>query len=136
MQDKSGKPRFNKTTAFELVASLQLTMKDVFRFSVELNPACDDDDDDPREHVLQMVDCRNSETRALYRRAALEFLEEYLPNTYIKDNHIPFWHLGTVLQRLYDDREAAIDSCNTGKDPLTLTQIEKAKIPVVVLDAS
>jgi hypothetical protein len=103
----SGKKRFNMTAAIALVASLTLIMKDVFRFSVDLNPSCDDDevdDDVPHEQVLQMVDCRSSDTRALYRRAVLEFLEQYLPNTYIEGNHIPIWHLATVLQQLHNDR--------------------------------
>ena len=78
-------------------------MKDVFRFSVELNPSCDDDDV-PLEQVLQMVDCRSSDTRALYNWAVLEFLEVYLPNTYIEGNHIPIWQLATVLQHLHNDR--------------------------------
>ena len=50
---------------------------------------------------------RFSETRALYKAAVLESLEEYLPMHYIKDHQIPVAHLATVLLRVYKDREAA-----------------------------
>ena len=82
-----------------------------------------------------MSDLRFSETRALYKAAVLEFLEEHLPTHYIKDHQIPVAHLASVLLRLQMDRETAWESCKEGKDPLTLTQTQKAKTPVLVLNS-
>ena len=82
-----------------------------------------------------MVDCRGPEMRALYRKAANEFLTVWLPNTFIKDHHIPHAHLATVLLQMHEDRQKACASGKNLQDPLPLTQVEKAKIPVLVLDA-
>ena len=58
-----------------------------------------------------------------------------MPTQYINDHQIPFAHLATVLLKLHKDRETAWESCKEGKDPLTLTQTQKAKTPVLVLNA-
>jgi hypothetical protein len=122
------------TEALAIINSLQLTMKDVHRFGGDLRPGCDDEDIVGKQ-VLEMVDCRGPEMRALYRKAAHEFLTEWLPNTFVKDHHIPHAHLATVLLQLHEDREKACESGVDLQDPLPLTQVEKAKIPVLVLDA-
>jgi hypothetical protein len=70
---KTGTTRFNLTTALAIIHSLQLTMKDVHRFGGDLRPGCDDEDI-AGEQVLEMVDCRGPEMRALYRKAADDFL--------------------------------------------------------------
>jgi hypothetical protein len=119
--------------AFALVASLTLTLKDVYRFAVDFEVTCDSEN--PGEQVLQMSDHRFADMRALYRGAVLEFLKEYLPKQYIHDHQIPFAHLATVLLKLHKDRETAWESCKEGKDPLTLTQAQKTKTPVLILNA-
>ena len=81
-----------------------------------------------------MVDCRGPEMRALYAKAALEFLKKYL-GTFITDHHIPLAHLATALLQLHDDRQTACECGKNTQDPLPLTQVEKEKIPVLVLDA-
>jgi hypothetical protein len=121
------------TEALALVHSLQLTMKDAHRFGGDLRPGCDDEDI-VGEQVLEMVDCRGPEMRALYRKAANDFLTGYL-GTFIKDHHIPHAHLATVLLQMHEDRQKACESGVDLQDPLPLTQVEKAKIPVLVLDA-
>jgi hypothetical protein len=120
--------RFNMTEALAVVHSLQLTMKDVHRFGGDLRPGLGG-------QVLEMVDCRGPEMRALYRKAAHEFLTEWLPNTFVKDHHIPHAHLATVLLQMHEDRQTACEFGKKLQDPLPLTQVEKAKIPVLVLDA-
>ena len=122
------------TEALAIINSLQLTMKDVHRFGGDLRPGCDDGDI-ASDQVLEMVDCRGPEMRALYRKAAHEFLTEWVPNTFIKHHHIPHAHLATVLLQLHEDRQKACESGVDLQDPLPLTQVEKAKIPVLVLDA-
>jgi hypothetical protein len=131
--DESGKTCFNMVPAFALVASLTLTLKDVYRFAVDFEVTCDSAN--PGEQVLQMSDHRFADMRALYRVAVLEFLKEYLPKQYIHDHQIPFAHLATVLLKLHKDRETAWESCKEGKDPLTLTQAQKTKTPVLILNA-
>jgi hypothetical protein len=103
-------------------------MKDVHRFGGDLRPGLGG-------QVLEMVDCRGPEMRALYRKAAHEFLTEWLPNTFVKDHHIPHAHLATVLLQMHEDRQTACEFGKKLQDPLPLTQVEKAKIPVLVLDA-
>ena len=87
------------TEALALVHSLQLTMKDVHRFGEDLRPGCEDEEV-ASEQVLEMVDCRGPEMRALYAKAANEFLKEYLA-TFVNDHHIPLAHLATVLLQLH-----------------------------------
>ena len=84
-----------------------------------------------------MVDCRGPEMRALYRKAANEFLTVWLPNTFIKDHYVPHAHLATVLLKIYEDRLAACEARNIKHfdDPVELSQAEKAERPVLVLDA-
>ena len=108
-------------------------MKDAHRFGGDLRPGCDFEDI-AGEQVLEMVDCRGPEMRALYRKAADDFLTGYL-GTFIKDHHIPHAHLATVLLQMHEDRQKAYESGVDLQDPLPLTQVEKAKIPVLVLDA-
>ena len=98
---KTGTTRFNLTTALAVIHSLQLTMKDVHRFGEDLRRGCEDEDI-AFDQVLKMVDCRGPEMRALYAKAALEFLKEYL-GTFITDHHIPLAHLATALLQLHDD---------------------------------
>lgn len=43
--------------------------------------------------------------------------------------------LATVLLQLLEDRQTACESGKTLQDALPLTQVEKWKIPVLVLDA-
>ena len=94
--DEFGKTRFNMVPAFALVASLTLTLKDVYRFAVDFEVTCDSAN--PGEQVLQMSDHRFADMRALYNVAVvLEFLKEYLPKQYINDHQIPVAHLATVL---------------------------------------
>jgi hypothetical protein len=57
----TGKTILNRDVAFDLVASLTLTMRDVYRFSSSLDLG--HDSDNAGEQLLQMVDCRFSETR-------------------------------------------------------------------------
>ena len=83
------------TEALALIKSLQLTMKDVHRFGGDLKQGCDDEDI-VGEQVLEMVDCRGPEMRALYRKAANDFLKEYL-GTFINVHHILLAYLATVL---------------------------------------
>ena len=130
---KTGTTRFNLTTALAVVHSLQLTMKDVHRFGEDLRPGCEDEDI-VGEQVLEMVDCRGPEMRALYAKAAHEFLKKYL-GTFITDHHIPLGHLATALLQLHDDRQTACQCGKNTQDPLPLTQVEKEKTPVLVLDA-
>jgi hypothetical protein len=87
--------------------------------------------------MLVMVDCRGPEMRALYRKAANEFLTVWLPNTFVKDHYVPFAHLATVLLQIYEDRLAACEARNLKRldDPVELSQAEKAERPVLVLDA-
>jgi hypothetical protein len=88
--------------------------------------------------MLVMVDCRGPEMRALYRKAANEFLTVWLPNTFIKDHYVPHAHLATVLLQLHEDRLAACEARNLKRldDPASdLSQAEKAERPVLVLDA-
>ena len=61
MTNVSGKTVLNDKIAFELVASLTLTVKDLFRFSEKLLMASDPNTTE--EQTLQMVDCRTYETR-------------------------------------------------------------------------
>ena len=85
-----------------------------------------------------MVDCRGPEMRALYRKAAHEFLTVWLPNTFIKDHYVPYAHLATVLLKIYEDRLAACEARNIKRldDPASeLSHAEKAERPVLVLDA-
>ncbi len=59
--NETGKTVLNRDVAFDLVASLTLTLRDVYRFSSGLDLAVVSDS--PGEQLLQMVDCRFSETR-------------------------------------------------------------------------
>ena len=59
--EEKGKTHLNREVAFALVASLTLTIKDVFRFSSSLDLAVDTES--PGEQLLQMVDCRFSDIR-------------------------------------------------------------------------
>ena len=88
--------------------------------------------------MLAVEDCRGPEMRALYRKAANEFLTVWLPNTFIKDHYVPYAHLATVLLKIYEDRLAACEARNTKRvdDPASeLSPAEKAERPVLVLDA-
>jgi hypothetical protein len=54
-----------------------------------------------------MVECRGLEIRALYRKGAIEFLKEYLPNIFVAYLYIPLAHLATELLQLHEDRQTA-----------------------------
>ena len=121
------------TTTLAIIHSLQLTMRDVDRFGEELRE-CNDEGDFYDWQLLAMVDCCGPEIRALYREAADEFLTGYL-GTLIKKHYIPHAHLATVLLQLYEDRRAACASRKRADSPPYYSQVEKAKIPVLVLEA-
>ena len=129
--DASGTTRINLPAAFGLVASLTLTVRDVFRFAEQLDLGADSDE--PGEQALQMVDSRFSETRALYKKAIEQFLTETLPKNWVEEYCIPVAHLATVLLQLYKDREAAWQSCKKGKPVKTLFA-EKERAPALVLN--
>ena len=134
---KTQTARFNMTEAFALLSSLQLTMSDLLHFGEELREAIDENYI-REEQLLVMVDCRGPEMRALYRKAANEFLTVWLPNTFIKDHYVPYAHLATVLLKIYEDRLAACEARNIKRldDPASeLSPAEKAERPVLVLDA-
>ena len=133
---KTQTARFNMTEALAVIHSLQLTMSDLLHFGEELREAVDENYI-KEEQMLVMVDCRGPEMRALYRKAANEFLTVWLPNTFIKDHYVPHAHLATVLLQLYEDRLAACEARNIKHfdDPVKLSQAEKAERPVLVLDA-
>ena len=96
---KTGSTRFNMTEAFALLSSLQLTMSDILHFGEVLRSAADEKYINS-EQMLAMEDCRGPEMRALYAKAANEFLKEYLA-TFVTDHLIPLAHLATVLQQLH-----------------------------------
>ena len=134
---KTQTARFNMTEALAVIHSLQLTMSDLLHFGEELREGIDENYI-REEQLLVMVDCRGPEMRALYRKAANEFLTVWLPNTFIKDHYVPYAHLATVLLQLYEDRLAACEARNTKRvdDPASeLSPAEKAERPVLVLDA-
>jgi hypothetical protein len=113
------------TEALALIHSLQITMKDVHRFGGDLRPGCDDEDI-VGEQVLEMVDCRGPEMRALYREAADEFLG-YL-DTLVTDHYIPHAHLPTVLLQLYENRREACAFPKRADSPPYYSQVEKANM--------
>ena len=134
---KTQTTHFNMTEAFALLSSLQLTLSDFLQFGEVIRSAADENYINS-EQMLVMKDCRGPEMRALYRKAAKDFLTVWLPNTFIKDHYVPHAHLATVLLKLYEDRLAACEARNIKHldDPASdLSQAEKAERPVLVLDA-
>jgi len=130
---RTGTFRLNLTPTLAIIHSLQLTMRDVDRFGEVLRDANDEKDIDSNK-MLAMLDCRGSEMRALYREAADEFLG-YL-DTLVTDHYIPHAHLATVLLQVYEDRRAACGSHKRADSPPYYSQVEKAKIPALVIDAT
>ena len=133
--DDSGITRINVKPAFALIASLTLTIKDVYRFSSELVLGVDSDD--PGEQELQMVDCRTADTRSVYKMAILEFIFEYLPKTWMEEYCIPAAHLATVLLQLFKDREAMWKSYpHKIKNAKAISNPDKEKALALVLNAT
>jgi hypothetical protein len=132
IEDATGKTILNPIPAFALIASLTLTVKDVYKFAEQLDLGAGFDV--PGEQMLQMVDSRFSDTRAIYKLAILTFIHETLPKTYMTELCIPAAHLATVLLQLYKDREALWKSCVKGKPAKTLNA-DKETAPALVVDA-
>ena len=83
-----------------------------------------------------MSDLRFLETRALYKLALLDFLQDKLPKKYIKDHQIPIAHLATVLLHIYKDRKAACKSYKEIKNPWLSTIFRRwVKTPELALNA-
>ena len=71
MADEKGHPSINLPVAFTMLASMTMTVKDVYRFSAKLDTDCDDDD--ISKQTLMMVDNRPAEIRAIYKDAIYVF---------------------------------------------------------------
>ena len=79
---KNGLTKFNLDVTGSLIASMTLTIKDVYTFSSTLTLCVDSAN--LGEQLLQMVDNRLSIARSIYLAAIKKFHMEDLLNFYIK----------------------------------------------------
>ena len=122
MADEKGHPSINLPVAFTMLASMSMTIKDVYRYSDRLDTDCDDQD--ISKQTLMMVDNRPAEIRTLYKDAIYGFFF-YLDRVSTKESYMPAVHLATVLLKMYSDLEAYYFDNHKGNKAVNLTEDKK-----------
>ena len=132
IHDEKGS-RLDAGCCVALIASLILTVKDVYKFSESLS-LCDDSAP-PGEQLLQMTDCRTAETRAIYYAAIRDFMVFTVDQDWINQYAIPAAHMATVLLHIHKERETMWTSCAEPKDATLIPSLKKDKTPVLITNA-
>ena len=130
---KTGLTVFNFDVTCALIASMTLTIKDVYTFSSSLTLCVDSAN--LGEQLLQMVDNRLSIARSIYLAAIKKFHMEDLLNFYIRKHRIPIALLATVLLQVFKNRESSWKECKEGLKAETLSSKDKEQTPVFIVDA-
>ena len=92
-----------RDSVFSLIASLTMTVKDVYRFSETLE--LEDAFAVAGDQRLKMLDCRTPEMREVYWQEIFAFLNFFIDQTWEREYGISPAHIATVLLHIFNERE-------------------------------
>ena len=92
-----------RDSVFSLIASLTMTVKDVYRFSETLE--LEDAFAVAGDQRLKMLDCRTPEMREVYWQEIFTFLNFFIDQTWEREYGISPAHIATVLLHIFNERE-------------------------------
>ena len=128
--EEAGSTRLVRDSAFALIGSVAITVKDVHRYSDSLKL------EDPfaiaKDLRLKMVDCRTYDMKEVYMDKILGFLTMYIDKVWSKEYGIPAAHIAHVLLHIYNERENLWKTCAKPKNAKTITTFDKEKVPALI----
>ena len=128
--EEENSTRLAKDPVFSLIASLTITVRDVYRYSETLE--LEDAFAVAGDQRLKMLDCRTPEMREVIWQEVFAFLSFFIGQTWEGEYGISAAHIATVLLHIYSERENKWQAVIKTKNAKSIATLEKEKVLALI----